>query len=549
MGGFPKQVIRRVLLAILIAAITAGCASDLKIQKDAFFEKWDTMATTAKGHSPGPREGIIDSPVQTPNDKPSISQDGIITPQAKHLPSRKVSLKMRQADVKAVLRSLARIENQNILIKNDIKGDITVDFNDVPWDQAFKTILTNQGLDYETDGDVIRVMSMEDMERELKKKTQEFGARQIAPLQTKIININYADAKALKDNIQEFLTKDKDGKPRGSVRVDDHTNSLIIQAIGEDLIKVAPIIEKIDKPTAQILIKANIVEATKSTARELGVRWGGLAKANINNSNLWVTPGGTRIKDPSLTEPIADPITGIYTPTNTAGLSGQGFAFGSGSQTSSITGTGALGLMFGTIGGNILEMQLNALQNEGKLNILSSPSITTLDNQTAYTENGDKVPYVTEETGETGKITRNVKFEDVVLRLEITPHVIDGKNLKMKVEVRKDEVDSARNVQGNPYIIKKKTSTNLIVKDGETIVISGLTKQKTQNAETGVPWLKDVPGVGWMFKSSGKSESMEEVLIFITPNILPAHSITTASDVVEKKKENNDKSETNPIDK
>ena len=138
-------------------------------------------------------------------------------------------------------------------------------------------------------------------------------------------------------------------------------------------------------------------------------------------------------------------------------------------------------------------MQLQALQQDGKLNILSSPSITTLDNQMAYTENGEKVPYVATSTS-SGVVTQEVKFEDVVLRLEITPHVIDGKNLKMKIRVKKDEVDSTRTVQGNPYIIKKQTETTLIVQNAETVVISGLTKQRSLLSDAGFPGLKDIPG-------------------------------------------------------
>jgi type IV pilus assembly protein PilQ len=208
-------------------------------------------------------------------------------------------------------------------------------------------------------------------------------------------------------------------------------------------------------------------------------------------------------------------------------LTGQGFGVNFPAAATAIAsagGAGSLGLIFGTLGGNILEMQLNALQNDGKLNILSSPSITTLDNQTAYTENGERVPYVTQQVSG-GIVTNTVSFEDVVLRLEITPHVIDDKNLKMKVVVKKNEINPARNVLGNPGIFKKETSTNLIVRDGETIVISGLTKDTVQDSESGIPGMKDVPGLGWLFKSLGTSETKEEVLIFITPRILPVPTV------------------------
>ena len=298
--------------------------------------------------------------------------------------------------------------------------------------------------------------------------------------------------------------------------MDEHSHGLILNAIRNDLEKMIPIIEQIDKPTHQILIKANIVETTKNTARNLGIQWGGW----YNTGNLYVTPGGT-----ASTTGAATPVYG------SPGLSGYGFGVNfpaSSAAMSAAGGAGSLGLMFGTIGGNILELQLNALQQDGKLNILSTPSITTMDNQMAYAENGERVPYVTQQISGT-TVTNTVTFEDVVLRLEITPHVIDGQNLKMKVVVKKNEINTARNVLGNPGIFKKETSTNLIVKDGETIVISGLTKQTVQDAESGLPGLKDVPILGWLFKSQSKSDTMEEVLIFITPTILPLQTAASVS--------------------
>jgi type IV pilus assembly protein PilQ len=185
-----------------------------------------------------------------------------------------------------------------------------------------------------------------------------------------------------------------------------------------------------------------------------------------------------------------------------------------------LTGQGNTGMTLGylteKVGSYMLNVQLSALQSEGKLNILSSPSITSLDNQMAYTENGEKIPYVTiDSDGE-----RTVKFEDAVLRLEITPHVIDGEHMKMEIKIKKDEVDFSRKVDDNPVIIKKETSTSLIVKDGDTIVISGLSKQKTVGSDSGAPWLMDIPLFGYLFKSDQKLKTMEEVLIFITPHIL-----------------------------
>ncbi|MDP2268667.1 MAG: secretin N-terminal domain-containing protein, partial [Deltaproteobacteria bacterium] len=340
------------------------------------------------------------------------------------------------------------------------------------------------------------------------------------PLVTRVVNIDYTDAKKLTENLLDLLPKDKDGKIQGSVKVDEHSNALIIQATRQDMSRLFPIIDKIDKPTAQILIKANIVETTKDTARNLGIQWGGMWGQKIGNQGLYVNPGGTG----GIATAPGSAFTGAYSPTSgVKGVAGQGFGVNFPAAMSS-TASASLGLMFGTIGENILDLQLNALQKDGKLNILSSPSITTLDNQKAFTENGEKIPFVTTDSSG-GTLTKSVKFENAVLRLEITPHVIDGKNLKMKILVQKDEVDPSRNVDGNPYIIKKQTETNLIVQDGETIVISGLTKQKNIDNINGVPWLKDIPLLGWLFKGEGKSESMEEVLIFITPNIMKPQEV------------------------
>ncbi len=494
--------------------IVAGCAGDKLTKKDPFFEKWEKMADISKGHSPAPRSREkIRELVKMEQERLKAEKEHV---GGRGLPDTPISLKIRQADVKVVLRSLARIVNQNVLIRDDIKAEVSIDFKNTPWDQAFSSILKNQGLAYEWEGNIIRVMTIADKEQDLKRKTQEKDERLVEPLITVFIPIDYAGTKDLRENLNDLLTKDKDGKPRGSIRVDEYSHGLILNAIRNDLEKMIPIIEQIDKPTHQVLIKANIVETTKNTARNLGIQWGGW----YNTGNLYVTPGGTG------TAP-GTPVFGA------PGLSGYGFGVNfpaSSAAMSAAGGAGSLGLMIGTIGGNILELQLNALQQDGKLNILSTPSITTMDNQMAYTENGERVPYVTQQVSG-GIVTNTVTFEDVVLRLEITPHVIDGQNLKMKVVVKKNEINPARNVQGNPGFFKKETSTNLIVKDGETIVISGLTKQTAQDGESGLPGLKDVPVLGWLFKSASKSDIMEEVLIFITPTILP---LQTAADVSGK---------------
>jgi type IV pilus assembly protein PilQ len=505
---------------LLSTLLIFGCAANETVKKDPPFEKWATMGETQTGHSPAPRDRSTSIAQEFIRETGEAGEELKVTP-IRELPTQRVSLKIRQADIKTVLRSLARIVDKNVLVKSEIKGEMTIDFHDVPWNQAFNGILRTQGLTYIWEGDIIRVITLDDMEQDLKRKTQEMGIRQVAPLLTVVIPIDYAKPKDLKENLESFLTRTKEDKPRGSVRVDEYSNSLIISAIKEDVLKMITIIDKLDKPAPQIQIRANIVETSKDTARNLGIQWGGMYARKVGNENLYITPGGSG----GSATPPGSALAGTYAPTyGTDGISGQGYGvnFPVASAAMAVAGgAGSLGLMIGQIGGNILDLQLNALQKDGKLNILSSPSITTMDNQLAFTENGEKVPFSTIDTS-VNPPTRTVRFEDAVLRLEITPHVIDGRNLSMKILVKKDEVDMSRTVEGNPFIIKKQTSTSLIVQDGETIVISGLTKQRGDSSVSGFPWLKEIPFLGWLFKGEGKTESMQEVLIFITPKILPA---------------------------
>jgi type IV pilus assembly protein PilQ len=504
-----------------IGLALAGCAKDLSKVKDPFFEKWTTMAETSQGYSPSGRSRIMELP--------PLEDDEIVTDEAarkeKPLPTRRVTLRMHNVDINVILRALAQAANVNIMLRSGVKGETSINVENKPWDQTFLGILKTNGLSYTWEGDIIRIMTAEDMERDLKLDAARDRMRS-QKLLTMVINVDYADAAKLRDSLKELLTKDRDGRVRGSIMVDQHTNSMIIQATRDDLKRMIPMIERLDKPASQILIKANIVEATKTTARNLGVQWGGIYTNVAGGQSYYVTPGG------SGGTAGTSPTTGSYTPTfGSTGIGGQGNALNfpvSEAAKAVAGGSGSLGLIFGTIGGSFLEVQLQALQNDGQLNILSSPSITTLDNQMAYTENGERVPYVATSTS-SGVVTQEVKFEDAVLRLEITPHVIDGKHLKMKIKVKKDQVDPTRTVQGNPYIIKKQTETNLIVQDGETIVISGLTKQQVSKSDAGLPGLKDVPGLGYLFKTDSRSEDMEEVLIFITPHVLKAQAANQAA--------------------
>ena len=456
------------------------------------------MAEKSKGYSPSPRKRTLDLPDQEKGAGPG--QIIKVEPE-KILPTEKITMKMNDIDVAVLLRTLARAADQNIMINEKVKGKADINIKEAPWDQVFRGILRTHGLNYAWEGDIIRIMTAEDMDQDLKREAQKRDFRIVEPLITRIIPIDYAEAGKLKGNLEKFFTSDKEGKPLGSVMVDDHTNSLIIQAIRDDMERMIPLIAELDRPTPQILIEAHIVEATRSTALELGVQWGGLHHGGAHN---WVTAGS-----------------------NSSGVLGQSLSTGidptSGTAANfpaALTGTGmTIGYVSENIGKNVLSVQLSALQTEGKLNILSSPSITTIDNQKAMIESGKEIPYKTiDANGST-----DTQFKKAVLRLEVTPHVIDRQLLKLLIKTSNDEADKTFLVGGEPAIITKNAETNVILRDGQTTVIGGLSKEKTDKTDYGTPFLNKIPLLGWIFKGKSDKNEMDDVLIFITPHILKEH--------------------------
>lgn len=482
--GF-KEILFPGLLALALALTLAGCATSHMGRDDTFMDKWHEKAEVSKGRSPDVRDRDLFEVDEIPGEMDHIAEPDYEKP----LPTERLTLRLHDAPVQTVLRAMARAADQNILINQTVTGKMSVNMENVPWDEAFRGILSTQGLAYARDGDLIRVVSIQDLRHELEMTSlqQELTRSRIesrvsGPMVNQIIKINYADAGKLSGILERFLSRDRQGEAAGRIAVHHDTNSLVVQAPRDDLTRIGQMVDHLDRPRSQILIEANIVEANRDTARELGMRWSG----------RYVTSRGS-MDDFGITGDPVPPVESFF------GMEGL-----------------SLGLVAGRIAGNVLYAQLRGLQSEGKLNILSSPSITTMDNQMAYTEHGERVPYET--IDDDGR--RQVEFEDAVLRLEVVPGIIDGEHMKMRIMVKKDEVDFSRTVNGNPVIRAKETETNLVVRDGETIVISGLSKQTVTGRDRGTPGLKDLPGLGWLFKSENTGEEMEEFLIFITPTIL-----------------------------
>jgi type IV pilus assembly protein PilQ len=491
------------IIAVIISVLLAGSCAAPKLEKqDPFFDKWKTRAETSKGHSPAERKPLSEQPqVIKPKELPQEARISEI--KQKPLPTRTISLKMTNIDVAVVLRALARASDLNIIVSEQVTGKININIAQAPWDQVFLGILRTQGLSYDWEGDIIRILTADDMEADIKRQARQRELTLTERPLTRIIPIRFSSAQRLKDNLEKFLSVDKNDKAIGSILVDEHTNSLIIQAIRSDMASIISVIEQLDQATPQVLIEAFIVEANKDVARELGIQWGGVVRTGSLGGAAG-TGFATGRDNQSLGGNVSttvNPSSGTVVDLPAQALSGfEPFA---------------LGLVYQNIGDALLSAQLSALQDQGKLNILSSPSITTLDNQTAFIESGEDIPFQTVEDGEV-----NVQFKKAVLSLKVIPHVIDDKTLKMYINVHKDEADFSRTVLGNPTILTKNAETNVIQFNGQTIVIGGLNKETTTRSDTGVPYLQDVPGLGYLFKRKGSEDRLEDLLIFITPHIL-----------------------------
>ncbi len=424
---------------------------------------------------------------------------------------KKIDIDMMDANVRDVLRLLAEISNLNIIASDDVTGTVSLRLKGVPWDQAFDIILKAKGLDSIKEGNVIRVAPAAKIAQEKVSLIASKKANQkLEDLEIEFIPINYAKAGGLVKQVQSVLTE------RGTVNSDDRTNTLIVKDVKDGLASALSLVKKLDTPMPQVLIEARIVEATTSFARDLGIQWGlqyqssGNVSTNTFGSTEDTTFPGVATNNSNATAPATFPSTSASTST-------ENYAVNlpvTGGQAGTL---GALGFVFGKAGVNplVLDLRLSAGESEGNLKTISRPRVTTMDNKEAKIEQGESVPFET--TSASGTSTT---FIDANLSLTVTPHITPDGSVLMKVKASRNSIGTFKTSSGEPSISKKEASTELLVRDGETTVIGGIVITDKNDTEQGIPWLKDIPVIGWFFKNSSKSDSQKELLIFITPTIL-----------------------------
>ncbi|HKV09377.1 MAG TPA: type IV pilus secretin PilQ [Thermoanaerobaculia bacterium] len=398
-----------------------------------------------------------------------------------------IDLKVTNADVTDVLRTFAQISGLNIVVQPGVTGTVTAELENVPWDQALEQVLKINGLDYELDGNVMRIAPTVVLRAEAQERQQLAAAKALSvPLRTVYQRLSYADAR----QVARILKGGQGGllSQRGSVVVDQRTNALIIKELPAFMDAIISVVDLLDSPEPQVMIEARIIETTKRFDRELGIDWGfdGVASAQTGNT------------------------TGLIFPNN-ADLNGRVNLGGA-------ANAGLLGIRLGNVLNTFqLDVLLRAAENEGLITILSAPKVATLNNERASIQSGLQIPVQT-----ISNDTITVQFINATLRLEVTPQVTAEGTILMDIDISKREPQLAFLLQGarNAPISTKDARTRLVVRDGGTAVIGGIYKVTTDQGETRVPGLGNIPLIGHLFKNRTRREENEELLIFITPRVV-----------------------------
>jgi type IV pilus assembly protein PilQ len=407
---------------------------------------------------------------------------------------QRISLDFQQADLIDVLRLISEVSSRNIITSPDVAGRVTTRMVNVPWDQALDMILKTHGLGKEEEGTIIRVAPLDRLRKERDDELQSKRVvQELEPPVTRTIQLNYARAEELKSNMEKLLTK------QGRLDIDKRTNTIIVKDIGSSVEEVLELIRRLDSRTKQVSIETRIVETARTFLQELGIRWGGF----VNQE------------------------TGVKFPRQVVLAGRQGTpAPGGGSlavDLPTITQPPALAIGFALISNSsVIDLELQALERNGRGRIVSNPKVVTLDNKEALIESGDEVPFRTE-SAETGP---KVEFKDAKITLKVTPHISPDDYILLEVEAAKKEVDFSRTVEGNPTITSRQSKTSVLVKDGATVVIGGLFKSQSVDTQEGVPGLSKIPYLGWLFKTKQTREDNEDLLFFITPRIVRERSQT-----------------------
>jgi type IV pilus assembly protein PilQ len=438
----------------------------------------------------------------------------------------RLSMEFQDVEIRSVLDILAQFTEMNIVASDSVSGNITLRLINVPWDQALDIILKSKNLGKRENGNVILVAPATELaEQEARELEAQQAVESFAPLRTEYIRLSYAKAQDVLTLISQGSGASSGGNSgianrvddnntllsnRGTVTVDERTNTLIIKDVAKSIENIHKLISKIDIPVRQVMIEARIVSATDSFSKEIGVRWGILSNGAANNRNLLV--GGSNqtladLKDFDIETTTVNGQTVSYPSYDITRPDNLNVDLGVANPAGSI----AFGLL--SMSDVMLDLELSALQADNRGEVISTPKILTADKQTAKVSSGTQIPY--QEASASGATTTS--FKEAALSLEATPNITPDGKIGLQLVI----------TNGTPTIINNQVaiaedsiSTNVIVEDGQTVVLGGVFKNRTNNGVDKVPFLGDLPYIGRAFRRDVRSNNKEELLIFVTPKLI-----------------------------
>jgi len=433
-------------------------------------------------------------------------------PGGRQYTGQRISLDFKDADIQNVLRILADVSGFNVITTEDVKGKLTMRLVDVPWDQAFDAILRAKNLDSVRDGNIIRVSTVEQLKKERDAlRAAEEAQKQLEPLEVKYLKVNYAkaDEKMVK-KVQEVLTE------RGTTTWDERTNIVVVRDIARGVAAAEELVRQFDTQTPQILIESNIVEAQKSFLRDLGIQWG------VNNK--------------------AGPGTGNSTGVNFPGtINGGGVLAGGKNSPATVVpfiadfpaanvgpGAGsAYDILLGSIDGSLtLDARLTALENDGKVKVISRPRVVTLNNLPATIESlrilRVRLPSTgtvisTGAGGAAGTAQSATEKINTGITLTVTPQVSSDGFVFLDVFAKSSTIAPSSSPDNIPDEVSRQAESHVLIKDGETFVLGGVYQETLNQADNGIPYLRSIPVLGWAFKNHNDKDDRQELLVFITP--------------------------------
>jgi len=403
----------------------------------------------------------------------------------------KIDLNFQNVEIRTVLQIIAEVAEKNLVVSDNVQGTITLRLKNVPWDQALDIVLKTKGLDKREAGNVLLIGTAQEIaEREALEMQSQQQEKELAPLVTDFIQIDYRKASDIRTRIEEA----KMVSERGFILADDETNTLMVRETARQLEEIRNTIKRFDLEVPQVMIQARLVTATTDFAKNIGVRWG----FNDRNSDTgWSIGSGT-----------GDLTAGSATDAVTQGLQvdlGVPDTVGS--------------LAVGFVSNNfLLSAELSALESDGRGEIISQPKVITTNGKKASIKSGQEIP-VLERDEDTNQIDV-AEWKEVVLKLDVTPQLIPGNKVQLDIDIADDKLGEVYDELGNRLINTRNLNTSVVINDGETVVLGGVFEQQTQDSIEKIPFFGDLPLIGAAFRNKVSSSEKTELLIFITPQMI-----------------------------